>query len=52
MNCYLISGWDNFGNQIVSIHKGNTEEEGEQNFIASLKCGGEVNEVLDKWEDK
>jgi hypothetical protein len=43
---YLISGWDDNGNQIVEYHFGNTQTEAEQSFIESIG-GGEVNEILD-----
>lgn len=43
---YLISGWDDKGNQIVEYHFGNTQAEAEQSFITSIG-GGEVNEILD-----
>jgi hypothetical protein len=43
---YLISGWDDKGNQLVEYHFGNTQEEAEQAFLESIG-GGEVNEILD-----
>ena len=48
---YLISGWDNKGNQIVEYHFGNNETEAEQSFIKSIG-GGEVNEILDTISDQ
>lgn len=48
---YLISGWDDYGNQIVQIHKGNNVDEAEIDFLLSIG-GGEVNEILDIISDE
>ena len=48
---YLISGWDDKGNQIVAYHFGNTQQEAEQAFLECIN-GGEVNEILDTISDQ
>ena len=46
---YLISGWDNRGNQVVYPCKANSEHEAEIAFM-NLIGGGEVNEILDQYD--
>lgn len=48
---YLISGWDDKGNQLVEYHFGNTQAEAEQTFLESIG-GGEINEILDTISDQ
>lgn len=48
---YLISGWDDYGNQIVQIHHGNNVVEAELDFLVSIG-GGEVNEIIDVISDE
>ena len=48
---YIISGWDNKGNQIVETHKALSETQACAMFISSIG-GGEVNEILDTITDE
>lgn len=48
---YIISGWDNKGNQLVQTHKANNAAEAEIKFLKSIN-GGEVNEILDAITDE
>ena len=48
---YVISGWDDAGNQIIEVHKANSASEAEAMFIESIG-GGEVNEILDTINDE